>query len=274
MDSKVGGAVCQGMKDYSVFNFKTLSSVGVTKKKNQVSFTIKAGASFIDHRICSTSFLPDSKKLNDGGKPPIDAKSCKKMYAEAPGNMYLMTEKSGKSICSNSFKYGKFDADIEHDKKTGKVTKQSWELKYKSLQKCSADSSKHFEIKIKGTCAPKVKAGKMKLAKSEKCKVSINYASKDACIAATFPLQKYMAKIAPFTGIVLIIGGLACTFAGSKFVPIAISFLMFLAGSGGIFMVGYNFLPPTTVKMWSLIVLLVVAILIGILIAWIAYKFL
>ena len=195
MDSKVGGAVCQGMKDYSVFNFKTLSSVGVTKKKNQVSFTIKAGASFIDHRICSTSFMPDSKKLNDGGKPPIDVKSCKKMYAEAPGNMYLMTEKGGKSICSNSFKYGKFDADIEHDKKTGKVTKQSWELKYKSLQKCSADSSKHFEIKIKGTCAPKVKAGKMKLAKSEKCKVSINYASKCSRKNFIYRLIRELSKI-------------------------------------------------------------------------------
>lgn len=178
MDAKVGGAVCQGMKDYSVFNFKPLSAVGVTKTKNQASFTIKAGASFIDHRICATPYLPESKKLNDKGKLPIDAKSCKKMYAEAPGNMYLMTENKKASICSNSFKYGKFDADIEHDKKTGKVIKQSWELKYKSLQKCHADSSKHFEIKIKGTCAPKVKAGKMKLAKSEKCKVSINYASK------------------------------------------------------------------------------------------------
>jgi len=83
-----------------------------------------------------------------------------------------------------------------------------------------------------------------------------------------------MKKIAPFVGVVMIVGGLACCLVGSKFVPLAISFMMFIAGAGGIFMVGYNFLPPTTVKMASLIILLVVAVLIGVLIAWISYKFL
>lgn len=186
--------------------------------------------------------------------------------------MYLVKNTGGK--CVNSFKYAKFDADIKRDKKTGKVTTVNWDLKYKSLQKCHADTSKDMEIKIKGTCVPGAKKSTLKVSKAEKCKVSIDYKSKDACIAATFPLQKYMAKLAPFAGAILIIGGLACCLAGSKFVPLAISFLMFLAGSGGIFMVGYNFLPPTTVKMWSLIVLLVVAVLLGVLLGWVAYKFL
>lgn len=207
----------------------------------------------------------------------FEDKTCAKMFAAAPGNMYFMKVKDGKSECVNSFKYAKFDADVKKDKKTGTVAKEAttFELEYKSLQKCHADTAKDFEVKIKGVCNLKAKSVSTLLkTKAEPCKVELTFTSKDACITGTFPLQKYMNKLAPFAGIVMIVGGLACCLVGSKFVPLAISFMMFIAGAGGVFMVGYNFLPPTTVKMVSLIILLVVAVLVGILIAFLAYKFL
>lgn len=130
-------------------------------------------------------------------------------------------------------------------------------------------------MNINGLCdkADKSKKSTLKVTSHKACAVEVQYKSKDACIAAALPLQKYMKKIAPFTGAILIIGGLLCTFAGSKFVPIAISFLTFLAGSGGIFMIGYNFLPPTKVSMGSIIALLVIAVLIGICIGYLTYRF-
>ena len=81
-----------------------------------------------------------------------------------------------------------------------------------------------------------------------------------------------MKRIAPFTGAILIVGGLLCCFLGSKFIPLAIAFLCFLAASGGVFMLGYNFLPPATVKLYVIIIVLVVAILIGCVIGFLIYK--
>jgi len=236
------------------------------KKKEAV--TKVDNNNYLVHKICSYAFTPTKAGLFTAIKG-FDDKQCKAFASKAQGNMYLVS----KGKCVQSFKYAEFDADIKHDKKTGKVTKVEWELEYKSLQKCAADNTKDFKVEVKGTCT-KDKKSVLAIKKAEKCKVTLKYTGKDACVAATFPLQKYMNKIAPFTGIVLILGGLAVTFFGSKFVPLAIAFLSFLGGAGGIFMVGYNFLPPTTVKMWSLIVLLVVAALLGLLIAWLTYKFL
>lgn len=274
MSAKIGGPVCQGLKDFSVFDLKKFSLYGRKKAETYASPTITAKGEWIAMKACSTTFTPQDKFKADKAKPKVDDKQCAKFAAKAPGNMYIMNEKGGKSLCANSFKYADFSAEIKKDKKTKKVTSSEWKLKYKSLQKCHTDNKKDFEVKVKGVCAPKAKKATLKVTSKKACDVELTYTSKDACIAATFPLQKYMGKIAPFTGIVMIVGGLACAFFGSKFVPLAISFMMFIAGSGGVFMVGYNFLPPTTVKMASLIALLVVAVLIGVLIAWIAYKFL
>jgi hypothetical protein len=113
----------------------------------------------------------------------------------------------------------------------------------------------------------------LKVTSHKACAVEVQYKSKDACIAASLPLQKYMKKVAPLAGAILILGGIVVTFTGSKFVPGAISFLTFLAGSGGIFMIGYNFLPPTKVSMGSIIALLVIAVLIGIVIGYLTYRF-
>ena len=87
------------------------------------------------------------------------------MGADAPGNMYIMKEVGGKSTCVNSFKYAKFSADIIHDKKTSKVIKEKFDLDYKSLQKCHADKTKDFEVKIDGTCDKTAKTSTLKITK-------------------------------------------------------------------------------------------------------------
>lgn len=82
-----------------------------------------------------------------------------------------------------------------------------------------------------------------------------------------------MTAIKPYLGFILIIAGLALAFAGRKFVIPAFAFLIFLASSGLIFLICYNFLPAGTVSPVWLGVLLFVSCLIGGFVAYVTKKF-
>jgi hypothetical protein len=62
MDRSIGGAVCQGMKDYSVFDLKKLALFGRDKKKTIVKTTVNTDT-YLVHRICSYTFVPTNKEL-------------------------------------------------------------------------------------------------------------------------------------------------------------------------------------------------------------------
>ena len=88
-----------------------------------------------------------------------------------------------------------------------------------------------------------------------------------------FPLEKYMKKLAPFTGAFIIIAGAVMCFAGSRFLPLAISFLVGFGVTGVCSLVGYNFLDPDNAKMWHLIVLVIASLAFGVVAAIFAFKF-
>lgn len=87
-----------------------------------------------------------------------------------------------------------------------------------------------------------------------------------------FPLAKYQAAIAPFTGAVfIIIGGVMC-FLGSKFLPLVIGFLACLGVTGVCALIGFNFLDPERAQMWHFAILVIAALAFGILAGIMAYK--
>lgn len=79
--------------------------------------------------------------------------------------------------------------------------------------------------------------------------------------------------VAPFFGAIFIIAGLVMCFHGSAFIPYVIAFLIGMAVTSFIFMLGYNFLDADQAEMWHFIVLVVIAAVFGIVAGIAAYYF-
>ena len=87
------------------------------------------------------------------------------------------------------------------------------------------------------------------------------------------PLEKYTKMIAPFTGTIILVIGCVMCFYGSRFLPFVIAFLAALGVMGVICLIGYNFLDPIKAEMWHLIVLMLVALVFGIIVGILIFKF-
>jgi len=98
------------------------------------------------------------------------------------------------------------------------------------------------------------------------------YASKGAC-GITINIQKYMKKLAPFFGAILILAGIGLCFFGGKFIFMSVAFLIWVLASLIMFGIVYNFLPAKTITNGVLIGAIVVCAIIGAAIAYCVYEF-
>jgi len=224
--------------------------------------------------MCGESFTPNKTEFTDGSISTAVMKSgalegdCKTMAetSDTAGNMFLVEG----GTCTQSFSNGKFAAKIND---TGENTTQEWSLTYTSLQACAGDDTKKYTVVIEGVCTDAEGTG-FEVGAVDSCGSTLVYKGKEACAVKVFPLEKYMKKLAPFTGAFIIIAGAVMCFAGSKFLPLTISFLVGFGVTGVCSLIGYNFLDPDNAKMWHLIVLVIAALAFGIVAGFCAFKFL
>jgi hypothetical protein len=125
-------------------------------------------------------------------------------------------------------------------------------------------------VKIKGVCTESGET--LEVEEVKDCEIKIDYKSTGACYVKYVPLDKYMSKLAPFTGAFLIVFGLIMCFYGSKALPIMIATLVCVMVTGATCMVGFNFLTPEKATMVSLVILLVVGLIIGGLAGYFAFR--
>lgn len=104
------------------------------------------------------------------------------------------------------------------------------------------------------------------------CEVEMEWKSPGACYISYVPLDKYMGKLAPFTGAFLIVFGAIMCFAGSKSLAVMLATLVCVLVTGLTTMVGFNFLTPEKATMVSLIILIVVGLIVGGLVGYFAFK--
>jgi len=107
----------------------------------------------------------------------------------------------------------------------------------------------------------------------DKCSTIIKYSGPEACDRYTLEIERYMTAIKPYLGFILILCGLVLTFAGRKLLIPAFAFLVFLAVTGILFMVSYNFMPSGYVVPVWLAVLLAGSMVCGGVVAWFTKRF-
>lgn len=151
-----------------------------------------------------------------------DDESCKNMRDR--GLMYLVDN----GTCTQSFKTGIFNVEsAEVTLEDGSTTLDggSWDLKFKSLQKCAKDPSKKFTIDINGICEkPSTRDPKTSpIIEStfSDCEISLKYKSYYAC-PKKLPIG-LLQWIADIFGAILIIWGLLLCFIGTKLVVFIVS---------------------------------------------------
>lgn len=126
-----------------------------------------------------------------------------------------------------------------------------WKLTYTSRQKCFHDLEakatvpRDFKVFIYGGCVRKLQDkiySNLAASPASPCSLHIDYYDEKAC-ALDSSLGQVLEFAAPFTGALLIIGGFLCCFFGSILIAWAVALLLAVAGSLGIFLIVYNFIP-------------------------------
>jgi len=152
-----------------------------------------------------------------------------------------------------------------------------------SNEECDSANKKKFEFTIQGQCVAddstisvEMKAGKFdinpELGKGT-CKRSATYKGPYACAAKTLPIAEYLAKIAPFFGVIFIIVGLIMCFLGSKFLFQIVGLLIGLVTAAIVFSATYTMFLPTNIEFGPLIGVIILCIVLGGIVSFFSYKF-
>ena len=175
--------------------------------------------------------------------------------------------------CKYAFNEGALFTGIAGDKPNseGDADYVGFKLEMQSSKACKDDDK--FKVTINAYCDEKEDAGKLKVLKQTECSLEAEFKGKEACKLYTFELGKHLNKVKPFLGALLIIGGLAMTFAGAKLLFQIFGGLVFLLTTSGLFMIIYNFFLPVTSSGYIVSAVAVFASAIGILLAIFTYKF-
>ena len=152
-----------------------------------------------------------------------------------------------------------------------------WTITWESREQCAEDSTKKYSVVLEGEC--KKNGGDDTTGKftdttksGDTCKSTAKYSGKHACVTASIPISRYMAKIAPFVGFILIFFGLVMVFKGQFFLHKVVGILVGLVSAVIIFGCGYG-LMPNDVAPGVLIGVLILSIILGGVISYFSYKF-
>jgi hypothetical protein len=105
------------------------------------------------------------------------------------------------------------------------------------------------------------------------CLLNTEFRGPEACKLYTFELGKQMNKLKPFLGGLLVLFGLAMTFAGAKLLFQIFGGLVFLLTFSGLFMAIYNFFLPVSSSIYVVAGVAAVAAAVGVGMAIFTYKF-
>lgn len=200
------------------------------------------------------------------------------MFTESKGNAYWM-DTTG---CKYSFDMGNFSPNSTESTVNAAVNtavkgahsdaQYLWSINYVSNQQCATNNTQPFTVEVAGFCNANSTSTAIMYYNVDACHEVFMYVGKGACPKVSLNLDKYLTKLMPFIGIILlVIGGLTC-FAGGKLLAIVITSLVFILVTSFAFMVMFNFLNEETTKMWVVIVVILVACLFGALAGFFAFK--
>ena len=144
-------------------------------------------------------------------------------------------------------------------------------MTFTSQQACHAEAADNFTFILDAKCSQS-EGTKFVSVKETACSTTFQLTGKQGCMLYEVKLQKYINKLAPFVGGILIVMGLAFTFAGAKFLFFGFAALVFLLVSALLFLIIYNFLPVSA-GLPVVIGTLVVSILAGFGVSFFTFKF-
>lgn len=161
--------------------------------------------------------------------------------------------------------YSFTDADFEglEDKEAGDNSTKGFTLTYKSVQDCTADSSKKFSFRINAICSKSESTLETVKFTDGTCDAEITHLGPQNCKAYSVDFTKFIDTISPYIGFILIVLGGGLTFAGAKLILLAFTVLVSLAVCGALFMISYNLFIPVGASQGVYGAVLVVALIIG-----------
>ena len=268
----LGSGKCINYKsDFSEFyDLKGFDAFGRDAKKHTPS-SVEMGSTYDFYfKACQPAWSMSKENLNSlstrlAGNNWADSnwKGAKKANA-------FMVDGSGKP----AYTFG--DAQI---KTLAAVTgagkqNQGWDITWTSNEKtCGANKDKNFVVTINGVCDETAKAKSTLVASTPgTCTETILFTGKEAC-ATEIPMQKALAALGPFYGVLLIlVGGLMC-FAGRKFIFQVLGAVIGFVAFAVLFGLSYAMFLPVDVSTGLLAGVIVVCVILGGLISWGTFKF-
>jgi len=113
---------------------------------------------------------------------------------------------------------------------------EGWVITWTSVENCTADSSKKYNVALTGICSENEAANPFDVVtNSDSCISSFSYTGPQACADVVLPFQLILEQIQKFMGIILIVVGIIMILKGRHFVYFVIGVVLGLAATGCLF---------------------------------------
>jgi len=165
-----------------------------------------------------------------------------------------------KRNCKWTFKQPEFQGIPDTESKL-KDKMKGYSLTYTSGEDCDAGTKMSYKMNINCNTGGKEtdENRKFEMVSSDKCNIEMNWEGPEGC-SFDLNVAKYLEPLSKFFGFFEIIIGLIVCFAGSKFLPLTFSTLIFMMVNGIVIGISYNMQILVDAKTYELNVPVIVGV--------------
>jgi len=257
---QIGSGMCFNWKGEDFYDLTNFDESNRDKDASEAAILSTTTASFA-YKLCQMPWTMDADNYgNTAAVPAFNANSWENEFATA----FWVDKVSGEAT------YRFLNADIvARDTDETDTGKDGWDITWTSQEACASDDAAKFTVELIGKCTGDA-AGKWGDLTVDGCAATVEYSGADACVTKKIPIMKYINKVAPFVGAILVAAGLVMCFYGSKFLFWVLGGLVGAVTTGITFQMLYSLWLSgnDSLSMGVFVGVLIGCIIVGGLVAW------